>query len=221
MVGSGRGRPGVDDDDLVAIAAELGQRDGCGSGAIVVTAESCTGGLLARALTETAGSSDWFERGFVTYSNEAKVDLLGVRLGHPAGPRRGQRSGRLGDGGRRAQAFAGGTVAGRHRHCRARAAAVAGKPVGTVCFGWGLALAGQRTARPWSSASSGISTATGPPSGASRRRMRCCRRHGCCASACRISRRWHEGAGLRAGARRAHSRRLDRMAGCIYSTSVE
>jgi nicotinamide-nucleotide amidase len=44
----------------------------------IVTAESCTGGGLAYALTELPGSSDWFERGFVTYSNTAKADLLGV-----------------------------------------------------------------------------------------------------------------------------------------------
>lgn len=42
------------------------------------TAESCTGGLIAAACTELAGSSVWFERGFVSYSNEAKTDLLGV-----------------------------------------------------------------------------------------------------------------------------------------------
>ncbi len=45
----------------------------------VATAESCTGGLVAGAITDVAGSSAWFERGFVTYSNEAKIDLLGVR----------------------------------------------------------------------------------------------------------------------------------------------
>ena len=44
----------------------------------VATAESCTGGLVAAACTAVAGSSDWFERGFVTYSNEAKVQSLGV-----------------------------------------------------------------------------------------------------------------------------------------------
>lgn len=42
------------------------------------TAESCTGGLIAKTLTDLAGSSDWFERGFVTYSNEAKTDMLSV-----------------------------------------------------------------------------------------------------------------------------------------------
>jgi nicotinamide-nucleotide amidase len=44
----------------------------------MATAESCTGGLIAGACTGVAGSSDWFERGFVTYSNEAKVEMLGV-----------------------------------------------------------------------------------------------------------------------------------------------
>ncbi len=44
----------------------------------IVTAESCTGGLIAAALTSIAGSSDVFERGFISYSNDAKIDLLGV-----------------------------------------------------------------------------------------------------------------------------------------------
>lgn len=45
---------------------------------MLATAESCTGGLIAGACTDLAGSSSWFERGFVTYSNEAKIDQLGV-----------------------------------------------------------------------------------------------------------------------------------------------
>jgi len=45
---------------------------------LLATAESCTGGLIAAACTDLAGSSNWFERGFVSYSNEAKIDLLGV-----------------------------------------------------------------------------------------------------------------------------------------------
>ena len=49
-----------------------------GRGWMLVTAESCTGGGIARALTDRAGSSEWFERGFVTYSNEAKQEMLGV-----------------------------------------------------------------------------------------------------------------------------------------------
>ena len=49
-----------------------------GLGLMIATAESCTGGLIAAALTSIAGSSDVFERGFVTYSNEAKAEMLGV-----------------------------------------------------------------------------------------------------------------------------------------------
>ena len=48
------------------------------AGLRIATAESCTGGLIAAACTAVAGSSDWFERGFVTYSNAAKTELLGV-----------------------------------------------------------------------------------------------------------------------------------------------
>ena len=44
----------------------------------LATAESCTGGLIAARCTDLAGSSDWFERGFVTYSNAAKTEMLGV-----------------------------------------------------------------------------------------------------------------------------------------------
>ena len=47
-------------------------------GVMLATAESCTGGLIAAALTEVAGSSDVFDRGFVTYSNDAKLDMLGI-----------------------------------------------------------------------------------------------------------------------------------------------
>ncbi len=63
--------------DLVAAAVPL---LACcrGAGLKLATAESCTGGLIAACLTEVAGSSDVFERGFVTYSNEAKTEMLGV-----------------------------------------------------------------------------------------------------------------------------------------------
>ena len=60
---------------VLALAAALRSR-----GLKIATAESCTGGLIAAACTAVAGSSDWFERGFVTYSNEAKVELLGVPM---------------------------------------------------------------------------------------------------------------------------------------------
>jgi nicotinamide-nucleotide amidase len=63
--------------EILALAQSV--LDGCRArGWHVATAESCTGGLVAAALTAIAGSSDIFERGFVAYSNEAKSDLLGV-----------------------------------------------------------------------------------------------------------------------------------------------
>lgn len=58
---------------LQQIAAALKQRDW-----MLATAESCTGGMIAAACTELPGSSEWFDRGFVTYSNAAKTDMLGV-----------------------------------------------------------------------------------------------------------------------------------------------
>jgi len=47
--------------------------------ALIATAESCTGGWLAQCMTSIAGSSAWFDRGFITYSNQAKMDMLGVK----------------------------------------------------------------------------------------------------------------------------------------------
>ncbi|MCD2182191.1 CinA family protein [Rhizobium sp. GN54] len=65
-------------DDIEKAAARL-ISDFTARGLLVATAESCTGGLIAGALTEIAGSSAVVDRGFVTYSNEAKTTLLGVR----------------------------------------------------------------------------------------------------------------------------------------------
>lgn len=64
-------------DDILALAEEV-LAAAQARGLKLVTAESCTGGLVAGALTAIAGSSDVLERGFVTYSNEAKADMLGV-----------------------------------------------------------------------------------------------------------------------------------------------
>ena len=66
-----------DQTALEALAAEVGALLGA-NGQKLATAESCTGGWVAQCLTAIAGSSDWFERGFVTYSNEAKQEMLGV-----------------------------------------------------------------------------------------------------------------------------------------------
>ena len=65
------------EDQILALATRLGQLL-LPLHWTVATAESCTGGLIAGAITDVAGSSAWFERGFVTYSNEAKIEMLGV-----------------------------------------------------------------------------------------------------------------------------------------------
>ena len=104
----------------------------------LATAESCTGGLIAAACTTLAGSSDWFERGFVTYSNEAKTELLGVDAALIASD------------GAVSETVARAMVKGALQHSRATLAvavtgiagpggAVPGKPVGTVWLAWGTA----------------------------------------------------------------------------------
>jgi nicotinamide-nucleotide amidase len=67
----------VSDAELLELSMKVG-RSLLAAGARVATAESCTGGWLAKCLTDTAGSSRWFERGYVTYSNAAKEQALGV-----------------------------------------------------------------------------------------------------------------------------------------------
>ena len=64
-------------DTLIALATLVGEKLKA-QGAMLATAESCTGGWVAQAVTAIAGSSDWFDRGFVTYSNAAKQEMLGV-----------------------------------------------------------------------------------------------------------------------------------------------
>ncbi|MBC9072996.1 nicotinamide-nucleotide amidohydrolase family protein [Thauera sp. CAU 1555] len=102
----------------------------------LASAESCTGGWIAEAVTATAGSSEWFDRGFVTYSNDAKCEMLEVS---PA---------TLAVHGAVSEATVREMVAGALAHSRADVAvAVSGvagpsggsaaKPVGTVCVGWG------------------------------------------------------------------------------------
>ena len=102
---------------------------------MVTTAESCTGGLVAAALTEIAGSSAWFERGFVTYSNHAKVEMLGVAA--DLIDTHGAVSEDV------ARAMAEGALLESRAQCAMSITGIAGptggtrdKPVGTVCFGW-------------------------------------------------------------------------------------
>lgn len=121
----------MDTPELVlSLARELKRR-----GQMMATAESCTGGLIAGACTEVSGSSDWFERGFVTYSNAAKTELLGVPTEL------------IGQHGAASEPVARAMAMGALAHSPAQlAVAVTGvagptggsadKPVGTVWFGW-------------------------------------------------------------------------------------
>ena len=103
----------------------------------MATAESCTGGMIAAACTDLAGSSDWFERGFVTYSNAAKIDLLGVPAAlivqHGAVSEQVARAMALGAL-ERSPAQVSVAVTG----VAGPAGGSAAKPVGTVWFGWCL-----------------------------------------------------------------------------------
>jgi nicotinamide-nucleotide amidase len=101
----------------------------------LATAESCTGGWIAQAVTSIAGSSEWFERGFVTYSNQAKRELLGVRA------RTLSRHGAVSEA--TAREMAAGALARSHAQVAVAVTGIAGpgggtrgKPVGTVCFAW-------------------------------------------------------------------------------------
>ncbi|MFP5461773.1 MAG: CinA family protein [Gammaproteobacteria bacterium] len=133
-------------DPVVAAAAALGRRLKA-LGGMAVTVESCTGGLIACAFTETAGSSAWFDRGFVTYTNEAKMELVGVSAaalaahGAVSEPVAAEmaRGGLARSGARLALSVTG--IAGP-------GGGVPGKPVGTVCFGWALAADGGDHAAP-------------------------------------------------------------------------
>ncbi len=117
----------------IGLMAETLKKDGY----LLTTAESCTGGLIAAACTSLAGSSDWFERGFVTYSNDAKQEQLGVDAALIA------EHGAVSEPVVRAMAF------GAIRHSKAQISiavtgiagptgASAAKPVGTVWFGFSV-----------------------------------------------------------------------------------
>ena len=122
------------DADLIALSEAIGapcrQRR-----LLLATAESCTGGWVAQVITHTAGSSAWFDRGFVTYSNEAKVGMLGVSAET------------LAEFGAVSQEIAEEMAAGALKNSNAMFSLAItgiagptggspGKPVGTVCFAW-------------------------------------------------------------------------------------
>ncbi|MEC4718694.1 CinA family protein [Noviherbaspirillum sp. CPCC 100848] len=120
--------------DIIDLAARVG-RVLQEKGLLLATAESCTGGGVAQAVTEIAGSSAWFDRGFVTYSNTSKTDLL--KVPGPLIAEFGAVSEEVADAMARGALAAGhGGIALSTTGIAGPGGAVPGKPVGTVCFGW-------------------------------------------------------------------------------------
>ena len=122
------------DDELYRLAARVGralkQRE-----LMIATAESCTGGWVGQAITMVPGSSEWFERGFITYTYISKRELLGVKPATLA--RHGAVSEQV------VREMAQGALARSHAQVAVAVSGVAGpsggtpeKPVGTVCFAW-------------------------------------------------------------------------------------
>jgi nicotinamide-nucleotide amidase len=123
-------------DPLTALATAVGARLKA-RGLKLAAAESCTGGWVAQAVTSISGSSEWFERGFVTYSNDAKRDMLGVRAATL------ERHGAVSE--ETAREMAAGALAASRAHVAVAITGVAGptggtpgKPVGMVCLAWAV-----------------------------------------------------------------------------------
>lgn len=123
-------------DDVDRLSAEVGVALQARR-MMLVTAESCTGGGIGEAVTRTAGSSAWFERGFITYTNQAKQQMLGVRAETL------EVFGAVSE--QTAREMALGALAASHAHIAVSVTGIAGpeggtagKPVGTVCFCWTL-----------------------------------------------------------------------------------
>ena len=123
-------------DDLTQLATQIGTRL-AEKNLLLATAESCTGGGVAEAVTEISGSSVWFECGFITYSNSSQSELLGIS---PA---------LIAQHGSVSEEIAAAMAEGALANCEAHVAvsttgiagplgAVPGKPVGTICFAWSM-----------------------------------------------------------------------------------
>lgn len=132
------------DSDTQTLAIELG-RALLARRRRVTVAESCTGGLVAGAITSVAGSSDWFEVGYITYSNAAKVALLGVPEATLAA------HGAVSE--ETARAMAEGALSKSGADLAVAVTGIAGpsggtpsKPVGTVCFAWAVKEGGVESA---------------------------------------------------------------------------
>ena len=132
------------DAALINLARELGTALRA-RGQMLALAESCTGGWAAQIVTSLPGSSLWFERGFVTYSNAAKIDMLGVSAETLA--QHGAVSAET------AQSMALGALQHSRAQISAAITGIAGpdggtpdKPVGTVCVAWALSNGHTRAA---------------------------------------------------------------------------
>ena len=126
----------VSDEEMIQLASELGDKLKT-RGWMLTTAESCTGGWVGQIITALPGSSHWYERGFITYANAAKIEMLGVPTEvldtHGAVSEE------------TASAMAAGALANSHAQAALAITGIAGpgggtrqKPVGLVCYGWAL-----------------------------------------------------------------------------------
>jgi nicotinamide-nucleotide amidase len=136
----------MDDLSLQDLAGQAGQMLS-EQGLMLVTAESCTGGSLAQWITSIAGSSSWYDRGFITYSVASKHEMLGVSESTL------DEHGAVSE--ETASEMAAGAIGRSHAHVAIAITGIAGpgggtprKPVGTICFAWmikdGLARAETR-----------------------------------------------------------------------------
>ena len=126
----------VSDEELHGLAVELGEKLRA-RGWMLATAESCTGGWIGEVLTAIPGSSAFYERGFITYANAAKIELLGVP------PETLDAYGAVSE--ETARAMAQGALDRSPVHAALSVSGIAGpgggtreKPVGMVCYGWAL-----------------------------------------------------------------------------------
>ena len=127
----------VSDEELHQLACELADKLRA-RGWMLATAESCTGGWVGQLITALPGSSQWYERGFITYANAAKIEMLGV----PA--ELIETLGAVSE--ETAAAMAAGALKYSHAQTALAISGIAGpgggtpqKPVGLVCYGWALA----------------------------------------------------------------------------------
>lgn len=126
--------PQAIEQTITDIAAEVGKRLAA-HGWMLVTAESCTGGWTGQAITTISGSSAWYERGFITYSNASKHEMLGVQQSTL------DQFGAVSP--QTATEMAAGALGRSHAHISVSITGIAGpdggtaaKPVGMVCFAW-------------------------------------------------------------------------------------